>query len=97
MKTKTKIIIGVSVVALVGGYFIYKRMRINKPMNNAIGDKDGKVELPPSIKEDSLASSTLGKNKLGFPVPLEKERRYALPKRPTVEEVKEMNRLIALP
>ena len=53
MTNKTKIIIGASVVALVGGYFIYKRMRINKPINNAIGDEDGKGVVPlapPPIK-----------------------------------------------
>ena len=58
MTNKTKIIIGVSVVALVGGYFIYKRMRINKPMDNAIGDKDGKVVLPPPIKTGETTSKT---------------------------------------
>jgi len=89
MTNKTKIIIGASVVALVGGYFIYKRMRINKPINNAIGDKDGKrvIPPPPPIKEELRIN--------------EEKKRFAVdpikPIKPTIEEVKEMNRLIALP
>jgi hypothetical protein len=38
MTTKTKLIIGASVIALVGGYFIYKALRPKKPMLN--GTKD---------------------------------------------------------
>ena len=93
MTTKTKIIIGVSVLALVGGYLIYKRMRINKPMDNAIKDKDGKVELP-------LAPPLPPPLKEAFPV-YEEKKRFAVdkiaPRKQTVEEVKEINRLIALP
>jgi uncharacterized protein YgiM (DUF1202 family) len=38
MTTKTKIIIGASVVALVGGYFIYKKLRGNKPFKTPVID-----------------------------------------------------------
>lgn len=90
MTNKTKIIIGASVVALVGGYFIYKALRPKKPINNAIGDKDGKRVVPPPpppIKEELRIN--------------EEKKRFAVdpikPIKPTIEEVKEMNRLIALP
>ena len=53
MTTKTKIIIGASAVALVGGYFIYKALRPKKPI---LKDKNGNVvsttTTPPKKDEE---------------------------------------------
>jgi hypothetical protein len=92
MTNKTKIIIGVSVVALVGGYFIYKRMRINKPMDNIIGDEDRKGVVPPAPPLKKGLLSDYNPSKFGY-----SPNAPAFPTKPTIEEVKEMNRLIALP
>jgi hypothetical protein len=51
MTTNTKIIIGASVVALVGGYFIYKKMRGNKPIGNPLKVKTD--EEKPPIKDET--------------------------------------------
>ena len=58
MTTKTKLIIGASAVALVGGYFIYKALRPKKPMDNPLKDKTDeekppkKDETKPPIKDE---------------------------------------------
>jgi len=56
MTTKTKIYIGVSVVALVGGYFIYKALRPKKPILN--GTKDNTKSTTTTTPSTTTTTST---------------------------------------
>jgi len=63
MTTKTKIYIGVSVVALVGGYFIYKALKPKKPMvNGTKDDTKPKTDVPttttPPITNTTTTTTT---------------------------------------
>ena len=57
MTTKTKLIIGGSVVALIGGYFIYKALRPKKPLLKVKADE----EKPP-IKDETKPDNSRPSN-----------------------------------